>query len=188
MSGDRASIAGRVLDDAGTPVHGASVAVSAGPGMVDDIAALTDTGGRFRLGNLVPGRYRLAAFGSADANAEAEIEVGVGERGEVEIRFGGHGPEAACGVTLLTGDIDWNRVRLVRVSLRETGAGQDAPAKEFLFSPSNTGSAVWETAAGTRYTYTASYFLDGGLQRTVGPVDGEDPTLVLDPRLGDPPP
>ena len=50
------TIAGRVLDADGNPVPGASVAVSSGPGPVNDIAVVTDVEGRFRLGK----RSRLA--------------------------------------------------------------------------------------------------------------------------------
>jgi hypothetical protein len=157
--------------------------------MVDDIAALTDADGRFRLGNLTPGRYQLAVFGADNAEATAEVDVAEGEQGQAEIRFGAAAePDTAGGVTLVTDHIDWNQVRLARVSMRPAGSGPDTPAKEFLFSPSRTGSAVWQAAGGAGYTYTASYFLDGGLQRTVGPVDGAGPALILDPQLGDSPP
>lgn len=184
MNGNRGSIAGRVVDQAGAPVAGASVAVHAGPGPVDDIAALTDADGRFRLGNLSPGRYQLAVFGAGNAEAGAQVDVGDGGASEVEIRFGGDaGPEPPRGVALVTDGIDWSEVRLIRVSMWPAGAGPDAPAKEFLFSPSSTRPATWEDAEGARYRYTASYFLDGGLQRTVGPVEGEGP-LVLDQRQG----
>lgn len=180
------SIAGRVLDPSGAPVSGASVAVSGGRGAVNDIAALTDAEGRFRLGNLPPGRYSVAVFGNDTAEAGAEVDVAEGEQRETEIRFGGDaGPDPAGGVQLVTDAIDWGRVRLVRVSLLP--AGGQVP-KEFLFSPAHPGSEVWPTTPGARYTYTVSYFLAGGLQRTVGPTDSGDAELILDPAQEDPSP
>lgn len=202
MSDRSGSIAGRVVDPAGAPVSGASVAVHTGPGPVDDIAALTGPDGRFRLGNLGPGRYELAAFAAGNTEARVQVDVVLEGTSEVEIRFGGDAgpapppppgeppvtppvepPVEPAGVRVLTDRIDWNQVRLVRLSLRPAGAGPDVPTAEFLFSPTSNAPVVWETAAGGRYTFTASFFLDGGLQRTLGPLDGEGP-LELDARQG----
>jgi hypothetical protein len=180
------SIAGRVLDPSGAPVSGASVAVSGGTGAVNDIAALTDAEGRFRLGNLPPGRYNVAVFGNDTAEAGTEVDIAEGEQRETEIRFGGEaGSDPAGGVRLVTDAIDWGRVRLVRVSLLPAGG---EASKEFLFSPGRPGSAVWPATPGAWYTYTVSYFLAGGLQRTVGPTESGDAALILDPAQDNPSP
>lgn len=65
------SISGRVLDSTGEPVEGASVRVSPNtPG------AVTDAKGRFRIGGLRPGKYRvLAAEGSLQLPFPIEIRT-----------------------------------------------------------------------------------------------------------------
>ncbi|MEU4426898.1 carboxypeptidase-like regulatory domain-containing protein [Actinoplanes sp. NPDC024001] len=194
MSG---SISGRVLDPNGVPLSGATVSITAGPGPNDDIAALTGPDGRFSLGNLNPGRYEVAVFDTLNGETRAEVDVADAVSNEVEIRFGGaRAPDPTPmpmptpmptpmppdspvgngnGVPVLTDGIDWTAVRLIRVSIRPAGAGPDAPITELLFSPRKTGSVTWQAAPDTRYTYTASFFLRGGLQRTVGPLDGQGP-------------
>jgi hypothetical protein len=76
-------ISGTVTDPSGRPVPGASVAITAAPAPVPDIAALTGADGRFSIVVPVAGAYRVAAHGergSADVAvtvADAEVEIAV---------------------------------------------------------------------------------------------------------------
>ena len=181
------TIAGRVLDADGNPVPGASVAVSSGPGPVNDIAVVTDVEGRFRLGNLGPGRFALTANGANDLQGTAAVEVAADEQAVAEIRLGEVQPDPTGDVTVVADRVDWSKVRLVRVSLRDAATDPgEGPVRDLFFSPSNTASATWGSAVHGPYTYTVYYYLAGGLQRTVGPQDGDARTLVLDPMQGPP--
>lgn len=88
MNGDHGSISGRVVDAAGAPVQGASVLISQSPHPQSDIAPITGADGRFRLGRLMPGSYRLAVHGAGHASAAAIVEVAAGNQADVEIRLG----------------------------------------------------------------------------------------------------
>jgi hypothetical protein len=81
------AVEGRVLDGAGAPVAGATVAVAAASRPTRDIAALTRADGGFRLGGLLPGTYRLEARSGTRAG-ESEVEVAGGGATPVEIRIG----------------------------------------------------------------------------------------------------
>ena len=83
------SIAGRVLDAAGQPVAGISVAISASSQLHNDIAALTNAQGRFRLSNLAEGTYTLAAHGPNNAEGAAQVAVNGGQQTEIEVRLNG---------------------------------------------------------------------------------------------------
>jgi hypothetical protein len=83
----RGAVEGRVLDGAGAPVAGATVAVAAASRPTRDIAALTRADGGFRLGGLLPGTYRLEARSGTRAG-ESEVEVAGGGATPVEIRIG----------------------------------------------------------------------------------------------------
>jgi hypothetical protein len=79
-------VEGRVLDAAGAPVAGATVAVAAASRPTRDIAARTGADGGFRLGGLLPGSYRLEArTGTRVGASEAEVAGGVVR---LEIRIG----------------------------------------------------------------------------------------------------
>lgn len=80
------SIAGRIIDAAGAPVSGASVTVADSPQPVSDIAALTSADGRFRLGRLPPGPYKIAVHTAGRAAATADVLVAAGQQANVEIR------------------------------------------------------------------------------------------------------
>ena len=75
------NIHGVVTDPAGQPVSGAVVMVAAAPVPVPDIAALTDSEGRFSIIVPVQGTYRLLIRGAIDlveipvAVHEASVEV-----------------------------------------------------------------------------------------------------------------
>jgi len=78
-------IAGVVRDGHGDPVAGASVYVVDAPVALPDVAALTDTDGRFTLTAPVAGRYTIEANGG---QGRATVEVGAADA-EVELRFSG---------------------------------------------------------------------------------------------------
>lgn len=84
MSAEHGSISGRVVNAAGAPVVGASVAISGSSQPHRDIAAITASDGRFHFGRMQPGAYRVAARAqqsrrSTDvvvpANAEVDVEI-----------------------------------------------------------------------------------------------------------------
>lgn len=79
-------IAGRVVASAGTPVAGATVAIVGGSQPYRDVAAVTAADGRFRLGGLRPGDYRVEARASG-ATGSAQVTVSAGAGAEVEIRL-----------------------------------------------------------------------------------------------------
>ena len=81
------AVDGRVLDAAGVPVGGATVAVAAASRPTRDIAARTTADGRFRLGGLLPGTYRLEARLGQSVGA-SEVDVATGVPTPVEIRLG----------------------------------------------------------------------------------------------------
>lgn len=81
-------VEGRVVGEAGAPVPGVLVELS-GPGLVRPLEAVSDEGGRFRLGPAPGGiGYRLRALhvGYAPASRE-EIAVRAGESTAVELRL-----------------------------------------------------------------------------------------------------
>ncbi len=188
MNGAYGSVSGRVVDATGAPVSGASVAVSASPQPVSDIAAITGADGSFRLGGLAPGTYTLTAHSTGHAPGEADVVVLPGQQANLEIRLDDlFIAEAFLEVMLVTDLIDWSQVRMVRVSLNYNDPGQGvAVAKDFIFSPTNSASTVWKVELKDRdrdqYTYKVVYFMADGLQKTVGPEDENDRKLILDPQ------
>jgi Carboxypeptidase regulatory-like domain len=73
-------VRGTVHDAAGNPVAGASVFFTSGPAPLQDIAALTDSEGRFALSAPVPGTYQLEAHGAESGSGKASVTVpGAGE-------------------------------------------------------------------------------------------------------------
>lgn len=93
--------------------------------------------------------------------------------------------EAFLEVMLVTDLIDWSQVRLVRVSLNYSDPDQGvAVAEDFIFSPTNNASKTWKVELKDKdrdqYTYKIVYFMADGLQKTVGPNDSKERTLILD--------
>jgi hypothetical protein len=74
---DKAAIAGRVDDDQGKPLAEATVLIVSGPAH-RDIAALTDSQGRYRFDSLLPGDYTLMvnAFGHPQKEGKVAAKVG----------------------------------------------------------------------------------------------------------------
>ncbi len=70
-----AIVAGRVVDEDGRPIAGASVLFSASPVAVPDIAELTGSDGSFAMAAPSAGRYRVSVHASGHAPAERDVEV-----------------------------------------------------------------------------------------------------------------
>ncbi|HEY0450354.1 carboxypeptidase-like regulatory domain-containing protein [Actinophytocola sp.] len=68
-------ITGRVRSASGKPIPNATVAFESAPGATPDIAALTDADGRFTLGTVGEGPYRLAAHADGYTPGRAAITV-----------------------------------------------------------------------------------------------------------------
>lgn len=80
------SIRGRVVRTAnGEPVADAAITVVRGAGASPDFAPLSDAAGRFVLGGLPAGEWRLAALGPGGESGEATVRVVGGGMAEMEI-------------------------------------------------------------------------------------------------------
>ena len=86
MAGSARIIAGTVLDAAGKPVAQARVYFSSAPGPIPDIAAMTDSAGRFKLSAPQPGTYEISARSEASNTGSARVIV-AGADATVEIRL-----------------------------------------------------------------------------------------------------
>jgi protocatechuate 3,4-dioxygenase beta subunit len=86
MNAPQGSVSGRVVDAAGNPVSGATVAVTGATQRHRDIAALTSADGRFNFGNMLPGTYQIAARARNTSRA-VDVEVRAGERSTTEIKL-----------------------------------------------------------------------------------------------------
>ena len=94
--------------------------------------------------------------------------------------------EAFLEVTLETALLDWTKLKLVRASMSyQDPEGAVSVAKDFLFSQLKSASQVWKVDLKNKeykkYTYKITYFMIDGLQKTVGPKDGTELTLIMDP-------
>jgi protocatechuate 3,4-dioxygenase beta subunit len=86
MNAAQGSISGRVVDAAGQPIAGASVAVSGSSQPHRDIGAMTSTDGRFRFGNMLPGTYQIAAR-AKNVTGTVDVVVTSGQTADAEIRL-----------------------------------------------------------------------------------------------------
>ena len=96
--------------------------------------------------------------------------------------------EAYLEVQVVPDLIDWNEARLARVSLAYSDPdAKVSVAKDLIFSRASSALTTWKVELKNRqldaYRYTVTYYLAGGLQKTVGPVTTRDRTLVLDPMV-----
>lgn len=182
------TISGHVIDTDSKPVVGASVSIAGSVSLqpVSDIAALTTADGRFRFGNLLPGSYTISVHSTDYAPGCADVFVVADENAEVAIRIDHLSMgETFLEVKLVTDRIDWNQVRLVRVSLDYNDPEHGlSVTKNFLFSPVSRVSAVWNVRLKNKdrdqYTTKIVYFMKNGVHKTVGPEHGNDRTLILD--------
>ena len=93
--------------------------------------------------------------------------------------------EAFLDVQLVADLLDWQRVRLGRVSLSYTDPdNRVAEAKDFIFSAAKHENTNWRVELKNKerdaFTYHITYYMSDGLQRSVGPTLTEDRTLILD--------
>jgi protocatechuate 3,4-dioxygenase beta subunit len=82
----RGSIVGRVVTAAGAPVPGATVVIAEGDQPYPEIGAITDAGGAFRFGQILPGSYRLAAH-LQQRSGSSHLVVREGQQADTEIRL-----------------------------------------------------------------------------------------------------
>ena len=80
-----AIVAGRVVDQDGRPIAGASVLFSASPVAVPDIAQLTGSDGGFAMAAPAAGRYRVSVHAAGHAAAQREVDVRAVESEALEI-------------------------------------------------------------------------------------------------------
>ena len=73
MSSTTGSIVGRVIDTNGNPVSGATVAIAGGTQPHNDIGAITNPDGEFRLGGMLPGSYDLMVRKGTTIHAQVEV-------------------------------------------------------------------------------------------------------------------
>ena len=91
MSDYPPEIAGVVVDAEGNPVEEARVYFVVGPVPLPDIAALTDSSGRFALSVPTSGTYQLGIASEGPAGLLQEtttVEVGEGRSVDLEISLG----------------------------------------------------------------------------------------------------
>lgn len=96
------------MEPTGRPVREAQVFVTGGPSH-PDIAAITGENGRFSLGGLAAGRYRLQAEADGFDPTTVEMALAAGRRHEVEIELrrhngGGGRPENPWEAPEIPGD------------------------------------------------------------------------------------
>jgi hypothetical protein len=91
MSDNPPEIAGVIVDAEGNPIEEARVYFVEGPVPLPDIAALTDSSGRFALSAPTSGTYQLGIASEGPTGFLQEtttVEVGKVRSVEVEIRLG----------------------------------------------------------------------------------------------------
>lgn len=92
---------------------------------------------------------------------------------------------AFLDVQVITDLLDWTQLKLARVALSYTDPDNNiSESKDLIFSPTKKDSVTWRVDLKNRekddFTYSITYYLTSGLQRTVPPTDTEDRALVLD--------
>jgi len=93
--------------------------------------------------------------------------------------------EAFLDVQLVTDLLNWEQVRLVRAALSYADTDNRlAYSKDFIFSPTSKANTSWKVDLKNKqkddFTYRVTYYLSGGLQKTVGPVTTRDRALIFD--------
>lgn len=82
-----ALVSGRVTESNGPPVQGARALFARAPGAVPDIAALTDSSGRFSLAAPQAGDYVLEVAADGFLTQRVHVTVGTGEKRELSIEL-----------------------------------------------------------------------------------------------------
>ncbi len=82
--------------------------------------------------------------------------------------------------------VDWTQVRLVRVSLSYSDPAHGVTvSKDLILSGASHSPAPWHVDLQDRtkddFTYTVTFYLASGQQKTMGPVTTRDLALILDP-------
>lgn len=141
------AIAGTVVDADGEPVENCTVMAESGRGMQ---GSQSDAQGRFRIGGLVPGKYRIKA--TAD---EPQTPPEIRTDGTAEVHYSGtyypSSLDAASGGKVIvapggeTGGIEIRLVRtpIVRVSGKVTGIPQGADNIFLVVQPSHDNNPDW---------------------------------------------
>ncbi len=183
------SISGRVVDAEGEPVEGAAVAISTGPSYSGSGAVTTDTG-RFRLGDLRPGKYRVRAFVPAALVTLPEVRTdGTSQVRYVPTYYGGVTDyKSAARIELGTGiELDGIEIRLVRapmvrISGKVLGVPPGQRGVELAFSQTTSSPGisgfkndgtfeVWNVDPG-RYFLTARW-VSGNQRVQTAPMEVE---------------
>lgn len=90
MSDNPSDIAGVVVDARGNPIEGARVYFVEGPVPLPDIAALTDSDGRFALSAPVSGTYQLGVASEGPEGfiqTTSVVDVHAEPRDDLEVRL-----------------------------------------------------------------------------------------------------
>lgn len=90
-------------------------------------------------------------------------------------------------IQLVTDLINWEEVRLVRVSLSYSDPdNRVSRSKDFIFSPSNKANTSWKVELKDKqkddFSYAVTYYLKG-LQKSVPTTSTRDRALILDPSV-----
>ncbi len=95
--------------------------------------------------------------------------------------------QAFLELQVVADQLDWNAVRLVTLSLAYQDLDNGVQeTKTFIFSPTNKANQNWKVEQRNRqvsdYTYSVTYYLVDGLQKSVAPTTGHERILILDHR------
>lgn len=84
-----AIVFGRVTDESGVPIGGATVMVTGDSPQHRDIAALTDRDGRFRFAGLEPGTYTFLVNAPGHPPKTAAVTIRNQEETQLDIQLNG---------------------------------------------------------------------------------------------------
>jgi hypothetical protein len=84
----QSAISGVVTDPQGRPVPQVAVLVTGDSPSHNDIAALTNAQGHYRLGGLVPGTYTLLVNAAGYAAQTQQVQAVAGQEAQLDFRLG----------------------------------------------------------------------------------------------------